>query len=161
MDIWELDHKEGQAMKNWCFWTVVLGKTLESPLDCKEIKLVNPKGNQPWIFTESTDAEPKALIIWPSAMKSQHIGKDTDTRKDWGQEEKGVTEAEMVEWHHRLNGHEFVKLWLQGSLECFRPWCGRVEHHWVTKWGQQPHLATVIMPPVRWICLKFIQCKFW
>ena len=99
-------------MKNGCFWTVVLEKTLESPLDKTEVKPVNPKGNQLWIFTGSTDAEAKAPIIWPSDMKSQLIGKDTDTRKYWGQEEKGVTEAEMVGWHHQLNGHEFGRLWL-------------------------------------------------
>ena len=91
--------------KNWCFWTVVLEKTLESPLDRKEIKLVNPKGNQPWIFIGRTDAE--APILWPPDAKSWLIGKDPDAGQDWGQEEKRVTQKEMVGWHHGLNGHEF------------------------------------------------------
>ena len=89
--IWELDQKESRALKNWGFQTVVLKKILESPLDSKEIKPVNPKGNQPWIFTGRTDAEAEALILWPPHAKSQLIGKDPDARKDWGQEEKGVT----------------------------------------------------------------------
>ena len=89
--IWELDQKESRALKNWGFQTVALKKILESPLDSKEIKPVNPKGNQPWIFTGRTDAEAEALILWPPHAKSQLIGKDPDARKDWGQEEKGVT----------------------------------------------------------------------
>ena len=105
--MWELDHKEGWVPKNWCFRTVVLEKTLESPLDCKEIQPVNPKGNQPCIFIGRTDAEAEALILWPSDSKSWLIGKDPDAGKDWRQEEKGTTEDEMVGWHHRLNGHEF------------------------------------------------------
>ena len=105
--MWELDHKEGWAPKNWCFRTVVLEKTLESPLDSKEIKLVNPKGNQPWIFFGRTDAEAEAPILCPPAAKSGFIGKDPDAGKDWRQEEKGTTEDEMVGWHHWLNGHEF------------------------------------------------------
>ena len=103
--MWELNHKDSWALKNWCFWTVVLEKTLESPMDSKEIKPVNPKGNQPWIFIGRTDAE--AAILWPPAIKNGLIGKDPDAGKDWGQEEKGVTEDEMVGWHSRLNGHEF------------------------------------------------------
>ena len=103
--MWELDHKKGWALKNWCFWTVVLEKTLESPLDCKEIKPVNPKGNQPWIFIGRTDAE--APIFWPPDVKNWLIGKDRDAGKDWRQEEKGKTEDKMVGWHHWLNGHEF------------------------------------------------------
>ena len=101
--MWELDHKESWAPKNWCFWTVVLEKTLESSLDCK-IKPVNPKGNQSWIFTGRTDAEAEPPILWPSDEKSWLIEKDPGARKDWGQEEKGVTEDEMFGWHHRLNG---------------------------------------------------------
>ena len=93
-------------VRQWCFWTVVLEKTLESPLDCKEIKSVHPKGNQPWIFTGRTDAEAEAPILWPTDTKSQLIGKDPDARKDWGQKEKGMTEDKMVGWHYRLNGHE-------------------------------------------------------
>ena len=97
--MWELDHKEGWVLKNWCFWTVVLEKTLESPLDSKEIKWVNPKGTQSWIFIGRTDAEAEAPVLWPPDAKSWLIGKDLDAGKDWGQEEKGLTEDEMVEWH--------------------------------------------------------------
>ena len=103
--MWALDHKEGQMPKNWCFQTVVLEKTLESPLDCKEIKPVNPKGIQSWKLIGRTDAE--APILWPPDAKNWLIGKDLDAGKDWGQKEKGVTEDEMVGWHHGLNGHEF------------------------------------------------------
>ena len=103
--MWELDHKESWALKNWCFWTVVLEKTLESPLDCKEIKAVYPKGNQSWIFTGRTDANAEALILWPPDEKNWLTGKDLDAGKDWRQEEKGMTEDEMVRWHHRLDGH--------------------------------------------------------
>ena len=102
----ELD-KESWALKNWCFWTVVLEKTLESPLDSKEIKAVNPKGNQHWIFIGMTDAEAEAPILWPPDSKNWVIWKDPDAGKDWRQEEKGTIEDEMVGWHHRLNGHEF------------------------------------------------------
>ena len=105
--IWELDYKENWVPKNWCFWTVVLEKTLESPLDCKEIKPVNPKENQSWIFIGRTDAEAETPILWPPDAKSWLIGKGPNTGKDWGQEEKGMTEDEMVGGHHWLNGHEF------------------------------------------------------
>ena len=105
--MWELDYKESLAPKNWCFWTVVLEKTLESPLDCKEIKPVHPKGNQSWIFTGRTDAEAEIPILWPPDGKNQLIGKNPDAGKDWRQEEKGMTEDETVGWHHWLNGHEF------------------------------------------------------
>ena len=105
--IWELDYKESWALKNWCFWTVVLEKTLKSPLDGKEIKPVNRKGNQSWIFTGRTDAEAETPILWPPDTKSWLIGKDPDAGKDWGQEEQGMTEDEMVEWQHWLDGHEF------------------------------------------------------
>ena len=103
--MWELDYKESWAPKNWCFWTVVLEKTLESPLDSKEIELVNPKGNQSWIFIGRIDAEAETLILWPPDAKNRLIGKDPDAGKDWRQEEKGMSEDEMVGWHHRLNGH--------------------------------------------------------
>ena len=105
--VWELDHKESWALKNWCFWTVVLKKTLESPLDCKEIQPVHPKGDQSWVFIGRTDAKPEAPILWPPHVKSWLIGKDPDAGKDWRQEEQGTTEDEMVGWHHRLHGHEF------------------------------------------------------
>ena len=103
--MWELDHKENWALKNWCFWTVVLEKTLESSLDYKEIKLVNPKGNQSWIFIGRTDAEVEAPKLWLPDAKNWLIRKDPDAGKSWRQEEKGMTEDEMVGWHHRLNGH--------------------------------------------------------
>ena len=105
--IWELDHKEGWALKNWCFEIEVLEKTLESPLNCKEIKLVNPKGNQPWIFIGKTAAEAKAPILWPPDVKNWLNGKDPDSGKDWWWKKKGMTEDEIVEWHHWLDGHEF------------------------------------------------------
>ena len=105
--MWELDYKESQAPKNWCFWTVVLEKTFESPLDCKEIQPVCPKGDQSWVFIGRTDVEAEIPILWPSDVESWLIGKDPVAGKDWGQEEKGMTENEMVGWHHWLNGHEF------------------------------------------------------
>ena len=105
--MWELDHKESWALKNWCFWTVVLEKTLESPLDCKEIQPVHPKGDQPWIFTGRTDAEPETPILWPPDAKSWLIWKDPDAGKDWRREEKGATEDEMVGGHHWRDGHGF------------------------------------------------------
>ena len=105
--MWELDYKESWMQKNWCFWTVVLEKTLESPLDCQEIKPVIPKGNQSWIFTGRTDVEAGAPVLWPPEGKNWLTGKDTDAGKDWRREEKGMTEDEMVEWYHWLNGHEF------------------------------------------------------
>ena len=125
--MWELDHKEGWVLKNWCFWTVVLEKTLESPSDNKEIKPVDPKGNQSWIFIGRTNAEVESPIIWPTDAKSQLIRKDTDAGKDWRQEEQGMTEDEMVGWHHPLDGHEFEQTLGvgegQGSLACCSP-CG-------------------------------------
>ena len=105
--MWELDYKENWALKNWCFWTLVLEKTLESPLDCKEIQPVHPKGNQSWIFIGRTDAKAETPILWPPDVRNWLIWKDCDAGKDWRQEEKGVTENEMVEWHYPLNGHEF------------------------------------------------------
>ena len=105
--MWELDYKESWAPKNWCFWTVVVEKTLESPLDCKEIQPVHPKGDQSWLFTGRTDAEAETPILWPPDVKSWLIWKDPDEGKDWGQEENGMTEVEMVGWHHRFSGHEF------------------------------------------------------
>ena len=105
--IWVLYHKESWALKNWCFWTVVLEETLESPLDWKEIKSVNPKGNQPWIFIGKTDAEAEAPKLWPPVAKSWLIRKDPDAGKDWRQEEKGMTEDEILRWYHWVDGHEF------------------------------------------------------
>ena len=105
--MWELDCEEGWAPKNWCFWTVELEKTLESPLDCTEVQPVHSEGDQPWVFTGRTDVEAESPIPWPSHVKSWLIGKDPDSGKDWGQEQKGMTEDEMAGWHHRLNGHKF------------------------------------------------------
>ena len=114
----------------WCFWTVVLEKTPKKPLDCKEIQLVKPKGNRSWIFTGRTDAEAETPILWPLDAKNWLLGKDLDAGKDWRQEGKGMTEDEMVGWHHRLNGQEFEQASGvgdgQGSLECCSPW-GRTE----------------------------------
>ena len=104
--MWELDYKESWAANNWCFWTVVLEKTLESPVDCKEIQPVYPKGDESWVFIERTDVEAETLILWPHDVKSWLIWKDPDVGKDWRQEEKGMTEDEMVGWHYWLNGHE-------------------------------------------------------
>ena len=106
MYVCELDYKDSWAPKNWCFWTVVLEKTLESPLDCKEIQPVHPKENHSWIFIGRTDAKAEAPILWPPDV-NWLIGKDPDAGKDWGREEKGMTEYEMAGWHHWLNGHEF------------------------------------------------------
>ena len=122
---WELDYKESWEPKNWCFWTVVLEKTLESPLDCKEIQPVHPKGYQSWVFIGRTDAEAETPILWPPHAKCWLIGKDLDTGKDWGQE-KEMTEDEMVGCHHWLNGQEFE--WTpgdgdgQGGLACCDSW---------------------------------------
>ena len=123
--MWELDHKEGWAPKNWCFWTPVLEKTLESPLDCQKTKLVSPKGNQSWIFIGRTDAEGEIPVLWLPDVKNWLLGKDHDAGKDWKQEEKGMTEDEMVGWHHRLDGYEFEQALGvgdgQGSLACCSP----------------------------------------
>ena len=139
--MWELDHKESWAPKNWCFWTVVLEKTLESPLDSKEIKSVNPEGNQSWIFIGRTDAEAEVPKLWPPNEKSRLIRKDPDAGKNWGQEEKGMTEDEMVGWHHWLNKHEFEQVpgdgEGQGSLACCSPWGRRVGHDWETEQQEQ------------------------
>ena len=104
--MWELDCEESWAPKNWCFWTVVLEKTLESPLDCKEIQPVHPKGDQSWVFIGRPDAEAESPILWPPDMKSWLIGKDPDAGKNWQQEEKGTTEDEMAGWHHGLHGRQ-------------------------------------------------------
>jgi len=121
------------AQKNWCFWTVVLEKTLESPLDCKETQPVHPKGDQSWVFIGRTDVEAETPILWPPNVESWLIGKDPDAGKDWGQEEKGTTEDEMVRWHHRHNGRGFG--WTPGvgdGLACCGSW-GRKESD-MTEW---------------------------
>ena len=135
--MWELDYKESWTLKNWCFWIVVLEKTLERPLDCKDLKPLHPKGNQSWLFFGRTNVEAETPILWPPEAKSWLIGKDHDSGKDWRQEEKGMTEDEMVGWHHQLNGHEWVKSeswWWTGRpgmlLSMRLQW---VEHDWVTE----------------------------
>ena len=124
--MWELDCEESWVPKNWCFWTVVLEKTLESPLDCKEIQPVHSEGDQPWDFFRRNDAEAETLVLWPPHAKSWLIGKDSDAVRDWGQEEKGTTEDEMAGWYHWLNGRESG--WIpgvgdgQGGLGCCDSW---------------------------------------
>ena len=128
--MWELDCEESWEPKNWCFWTVVLEKTLESPLDCKEIQAVHSEGDQPWDFFGRNDAKAETPVLWPPHAKSWLIGKDSAAGKDWGQEEKGMTEDEMAGWHHWLDGHESE--WTlgvgdgQGGLVCCDSW-GRKE----------------------------------
>ena len=134
--MWELDYKEGWTLKNWCFWIVVLEKSLESPLDCKEIQLVHRKGNQSWVFIGRNDAEAETPILWPPDVKNWLIWKDPDAGKDWRQEEKGTKEDEMVGWHHQINGHEFEQALGDGegqrSLVCWSPW-GHKESD-ITEW---------------------------
>ena len=129
---WELDCEEGWAPKNWCFWTVMLEKTLENPLDCKEVQPVHSEGDQPWDFFGRTDAKAETPVLWPPHVKSWLIGKDSDAGRDWEQEEKGKTEDEMAGWHHWLNGRE--SQWTpgigdgQGGLACCDSW-GRKESY--------------------------------
>ena len=138
--MWELDYKESWAPKNWCFWTVVLEKTLESPLDCKEIQPVHPAGDQSWVFIGRTDVEDETPIFWPPDAKSWLIWKDPDVGKDLEQEENGMTEGEMVGWNHWLNGHGFEQALGdgegQGSPACCSPWGCRVGHYWMTEQQQ-------------------------
>ena len=142
------DGEESWVPKNWCFWTVVLEKTLESPLDCKEIQPVYPKGNQSWIFIGRTDAEAETPILWPPDAKNWLIWKDPDAGKDWGQEEKGTTEDEMAGWHHWLDGHESE--WTlgvgdgQGGLAC------------CDSWGRKESDTTERLNWMRWINLESI-----
>ena len=135
--MWELDYKESWALKNWWFWTVVLEKTLESPLDCKEIWPVHPKGNQSWIFIGRTDAKAETPTLWPPDVKNWLLGKESDAGKDWRQEEKGMTENEIAGWHHQLSGHEFEQTpgdgEEQGSLACCSPWRHKSQT-WLSSW---------------------------
>ena len=151
--MWELDHKEGWAPKNWCFWTVVLEKTLESPLNCKENKSVNSKGYQPWVFSGRTDAKAEAPILWPPDEKNWLIGKYPDAAKDWKQEEKGTTKDEMVGWYHWLNGHEFEQApgdgEGQGGLVAVVHGVAKSStqlSYWTTKMGNV-HLWTYVIVP--------------
>ena len=136
--MWELNHKKGWALNNWCFRTVVLEKILESPLDCTEIKWVNPKGTQSWIFIGRTAPEAEAPIPWPLDAKSWHIRKDPDAGKDWRREEKGMTEHKMVGWHHWLNGHEFEQALGDGEA-----WSAAV-HRVAQSWTQLSNWITTI-----------------
>ena len=140
--MWELDYEESWVLKNWCFWTVVLEKTLESPLDCKEIQPVHPKGDQSWVFIGRTDTKTETPIHWPTHVKSWLIGKASDARSYWGQEDKRVTEDEMTGWHHRLDGHEFE--WTpgvgegQGGLACCTSWsCKELDTTERLNWTEQ------------------------
>ena len=148
--MWELDHKESWAPKNWCFWTVVLEKTLASPLDSKEIQSVHPKGDQSWVFFGRTDVEAETPILWPPDAKDQLIWKDPDTRKDCGQEEKGTTEDEMVIWHYQLNGHGFGGTPGvgdgQGRLACYGSW-GRKELD-TTEWLNWTDCSSLCCKPL-------------
>ena len=139
--MWELDYKESWAPKNWCFLTVVLDKTLESPLDCKEIQPVHPKGDQSWVFMGRTDAEAETPMLWPPDVKSWLIGKDS---KDWGWEEKEMTEDEMAGWQHQLDGHEFEQAPGVGDGQVSLAWCG--------SWG---HKESDTPEPLNWteLCL--------
>ena len=161
--MWELDCGEGWALKNWCFWTVVLEKTLESPLDCKEIQPVHPKGDQSWVFIGRTDAKAKTPILWPPHAKSWFIGKDPDAGRGWGQEEKGTTEDEMAGWHHQLNGHEFG--WTpgvgdgQGGLACCDPW-GRKESDTTERldWTELNWVYIFYLEVIQMCCQNVLSC---
>ena len=153
--MWELDCVERWALKNWCFWTVVLEKTLESPLDCKEIQPVHPKEDQSWVFIGKTDVEAETPILWPPDVKSWLTGKDPDAGKDWEQEVKGTTEDEMVEWYHQLNGHGFG--WTprvhdgQGGLACYGSWgCKELDMTERLNWTE-----------LNWTRWTLVKCKCW
>ena len=152
------------------FWFGVLEKTLESPLDCKEIQPVHPEGDQSWVFTGGTDVEAETPILWPPDAKSWLIGKDPDAGRDWGQEEKGTTEDDMVGWHHRLNGHGFG--WTLGGLACCDSWGHRVGHDWVTElnWTEdlelsftkltlcgEPSAFSMVKPQLWWFLCPYPQ----
>ena len=134
--MWELDYKESWALNNWCFWMVVLEKTLESPLDCKELQPVHPKGDRSWVFIGRTDAEAETPVLWPPDVKGWLIWKDPDAGEDWRQEEKRMTEDEMVGCHHQLDGHEFEQALVvgngQGRLLCCTPW-GQKDSNWASE----------------------------
>ena len=150
--MWELDCEEGWAPKNWCFWTAVLEKTLEGPLDCKEIQPVHSEGDQPWDFFGRNDAKAETAVFWPPHVKNWLIGKYSDAGRDWGQEEKGSTEDEMAGWHHGLDGHESE--WTpgvgdgQGGLACCDSWGPKQSDtteqlNWTEQWSYMQDSETV------------------
>ena len=160
--IWELDYKESWVLKNWCFWTVVLEKTLESPLDCKEIQQDHLIGNQSWVFLGRTDAEAKIPILWLPDAKSWLIVKDSDAGRDWGQEEKGTTEDEVAGWHHRLDGHGFG--WTpgvgdgQGGLECCTSGVAKSQT-WLSDWNELNWILIIIsclLLTLNLVCFSFL-----
>ena len=164
--MWQLGHKEGWVLKNWCFWAVVLENTIESPLDSKEIKPVNPKGNQPWMFIGRTDDEVEAPILWPLDAKSQLIWKDPDAGKDWGQEEKRAAEDELAGWHHRLSGHAWV---CAKSLQSCSSFCNPMDysppgssalgvlHTRTLEWVARP-FSKESSHSRDWTCVSYISC---
>ena len=165
--MWELDCEEGWAPKNWCIWTVVLEKTLESPLDCKEIQPIHCKGDQSWVFIGRTDAKAETPALWSPHVKSWLIGKDPEVGRDWGQEEKGMTEDEMAGWHHWLNGRESV--WTlgvgdgQGGLACYDSWGRKVVYDWATElnWTDRVTMTPWVRDLALWgqcVCMLFCLC---
>ena len=161
-----VDYKESWAPKNWCFWTVVLERTLESPLDCKEIQPVHPEGDQSWVFIGRTDVEAETPVLWPPDAKSWLIWKDPDAGKDRGQEEKGMTEDKMVGWHHQLNGHGFG--WTPGvgdgqeGLACCSSWdrkesdmTQRLNWYWTSKERIKPKFAWTLQAPFEFYEMSF------
>ena len=159
IQMWELDHKEGWAPKNLCFWTARLQNTLESPLDCKEIQPVNFRGNQPWIFIGRTDAEAEAPILWPPDVKDWLTGKDPDAGKDWRQKEQGVTGDEMVGWYHQLNGHGSEEN--PGDRDCLLQFTGsqRVGHILTSKQQSQTENEKYLWHPLYVESKKGVQKK--
>ena len=163
--MWELDGEESWALKNWCFWTVVLEKTLENPLDCMEIQPVHPKGDQSWVFFGRSDAKAETPVLGPPHAKSWLIGKESDAGRDWGQEEKGVTEDEMAGWHYWLDGREFG--WTpgvgdgQGGLACWNSWGRRVGDDWVTElnWNfYSQDLQLVVLGNLPYLKVNWLRC---
>ena len=162
--MWELDCEESLVLKNWCFWTVVLEKTLESPLDCKEIQPVHSEADQSWVFFGRTDTKAETPVLWPPHVKSWLIGKDSDAGRDSGQEEKGMTEGEMAGWHHRLDGHEFEQTPGvgdgQGGLVCCNSWGRRVGHDWATELNWSPFSYLCMFSPSLLLFISnFFQAK--